>query len=154
MKRFYWSGPATMFNRFMRSAMSALVYTKLYTVCTAVILLHIAALTPSAAHALTPTPAQIAQFKSLSVAEQKALAQSMGIEIPAGLGGGQSATTPVSNPQTVAPREVGAVELIETHEAPVETKPRADALAPNALAPNALKEVPDAKIQHHWLEIE
>lgn len=68
---------------------------------------------PDYASALTPTPAQIEQFKRLSPAEQKALAQSMGVDLSAASSAGSSA--PASNPQTVAPRAPNITKSVETH---------------------------------------
>ena len=53
--------------------------------------------------AIAPTPAQIAQFKSLSPADQKKLANQFGVSIPTGMSGA-GATTKLATPTTVTPR--------------------------------------------------
>ena len=55
--------------------------------------------------ALTPTPEQIEQFKRLSPDEQKKLAESLGVTIPAGAVTGQKAKASIPAPEVVAPRE-------------------------------------------------
>lgn len=71
---------------------------KLFKTCVLVALF--AALPVSA---VTPSPAMLAQFKNLSPAEQQRLAKQYGIELPSGIGGGNSANQ--AEPQVLTPQE-------------------------------------------------
>jgi len=53
--------------------------------------------------AVTPSPAMMAQFQNLSPAEQQRLARQYGIDLPSGVGGGN--TTNQAEPQVLTPQE-------------------------------------------------
>ncbi|MEJ2681199.1 MAG: SLBB domain-containing protein [Gammaproteobacteria bacterium] len=78
-----------------------------------VMLVCLGLLVASVSRALTPTPAQIEQFKAMSPTEQRALAKSFGVELPVSLGN-VSQQAPVSEPQTVTPRDPEEKEAVTT----------------------------------------
>jgi len=70
--------------------------------------------------AFQPTPAQIKQFQALSPQEQKQLAESMGIEIPAGLSSGSNSASQANQQpvQTVEPRMVPRTDSSNRPQSP------------------------------------
>lgn len=80
--------------------------------------------------AVSPTPAQIAQFQQLSPAEQKKLAERYGVELPGAVSSGQVKT--LSAPETVLPRvPEGMAEINDADSARRDTKPEQSSTVEN-----------------------